>query len=377
MNWQPQPYMEDLPPYQGTTPMSTPASASATPAHAQHPHNPQMHPVDNIMMSDADPTTALFAKCCPKSWSKSHWWCPSYLADWMLLVILGIGLLLEVTLWDPYVRTYQMATLSGGIYSFNDNEFQFPHKEDTFSITATAVVSFLIPIIIFVAYYLVQRFLWKDPRVHDLHHSILGICTALVIGYFAWIPINKSTGSFRPDFWERLNGGDVDEIKRGREAFPSGHTVMAFLGLGFLSFWLSGKLRVFHSSRGNLWRFFLAWICPMTLAVAQAVTRVTDNRHRTVDILGGAVLGTGAAFCAYHLLYPPNYAPDCERPKNRKYGYNDYLLSGVPSYPRPPVGQATYQVPEHPPYMPPHPPAYMSAPPYPYPVDNGPAYYRK
>uniref|UniRef100_A0A7S4D124 Phosphatidic acid phosphatase type 2/haloperoxidase domain-containing protein n=1 Tax=Eutreptiella gymnastica TaxID=73025 RepID=A0A7S4D124_9EUGL len=348
----------------------------STPAGMQHPSmaNSHVRLLDNVVMIDPDPTAALFAKCCPKSWSRSHWWCPSYLADWLLLLILGIALLLEVTLWDPYERTYQMATLSGGAYSFNDNQFQFPHQEDTFSIAVTTIVSFLVPILFFCAYCLLQRFLWKDSAaVHDLHHSLLGICTALVIGYFAWIPINKSVGSFRPDFWERLNGGDVDEIKKGREAFPSGHTLMAFLGLGFLSFWLSGKLRVFQSTRGNVWRFFLAWICPMTLAVAQAITRVTDNRHRTVDILGGAVLGMGAAFCAYHLNYPPNYAPDCDRPKNRKYGFNDYLFSGIPSCTRPPVDEAAYHVPEPPPYVP---PAYMasssgSAPPYNYPEVEG------
>lgn len=37
----------------------------------------------------------------------------------------------------------------------------------------------------------------------------------------------------------------------------------------------------------------------MALAITQAVSRVVDNRHRTVDILGGAVIGTGAAICGY------------------------------------------------------------------------------
>lgn len=252
--------------------------------------------------------------------------------DYLVLAIMGIAPILEATLWNPWEKPYQPSPVVGGTFAYNDNQFQFPMRDDTFPPWATVLLSFVWPIVSFFVFAILGRWAsWREYAIHDLHNAILGISTAWVIGYFAWFPINKTTGSFRPDFYARLQTGDPKIIAEGREAFPSGHTTLAFLGLGFFSLWLCGKFRVFHSTRGNVWRYFLAVICPMSLACAQAVTRVTDFRHHTVDILGGAVLGLFAAVSAYHLFYPPVWAPDCYRPKNRRWAYPYHLMAGAPA----------------------------------------------
>eukprot|EP00668_Euglena_longa_P038352 GGOE01049353.1.p2 GENE.GGOE01049353.1~~GGOE01049353.1.p2 ORF type:complete len:324 (-),score=80.37 GGOE01049353.1:258-1199(-) len=278
-----------------------------------------------------DITDRICGLCTMRRCVRSHWWCPSYIADWVVVAILGIAVIIEITLWKPNVRPYQAATmLATGTFSFNDNEFQFVTKSDTFKEWVTAIISIGLPCLLMLVYFLWRWFgPAKDRSLHDLHHFLLGMATSVAVAYFAWIPVNRVCGSFRPDFWYRLQTGDADTIEQGRESFPSGHTLAAFVGLGFFMHWLSGKLFVFHSSGGHLWRFVLAVMCPMALAITQAVSRVTDNRHRTVDILGGAVIGMGSAICGYHLNYPPMWAPDCNLPKNRRQPYLRQLLAGI------------------------------------------------
>eukprot|EP00667_Euglena_gracilis_P011732 EG_transcript_11998 len=280
--------------------------------------------------------TACLGRCCGCTCAaQSAWWCPSYVADWLLLAVFGAAILVMMLLWEPTERPYQAATRqSDGQFAFNDNEFQFALRADTFAEWVTGTISVAAPCAIALLYHVVRRFgPSRDKSMHDLHHFGLGMATTVVLAYFAWVPINRVVGAFRPDLWARLQTGDPALIRDGRKSFPSGHTLVAFGGLGFFAHWLSGKLRTFHPARGNLWRLALGMLCPMALAVAQAVSRVTDNRHRTVDIIGGCLLGTGAALLGYHLHYPPLHAPDCDRPRNRKAGLRPYLLGRAATTP--------------------------------------------
>jgi diacylglycerol diphosphate phosphatase/phosphatidate phosphatase len=283
-----------------------------------------------------DCTDRLLGKCMTQSSAKSSWWRPSYFVDWAIVAVVAIGDIIEIALWDPNVNPYQAAVQStNGTFSFNDNQFQFPFETETFKPWVNALISIGIPVALAICYHLFLRFgPSKDRSLHDIHHFLLGMATTVALAYFAWIPTNRLCGQFRPDFWYRLQTGDSGTITDGRESFPSGHALCAFLGLGFFMLWMCGKLFVFHSGGGHMWRFFLAVMCPMALAIAQAVSRVTNHLHHPVDILGGAILGMGAAICAYHLNYPPAWAPDCHRPKNRKFSYFTYAMSGVPPAPQ-------------------------------------------
>eukprot|EP00667_Euglena_gracilis_P011518 EG_transcript_11764 len=325
------PYVSDTPPLYPTPtadrsppPMTKPAS----------PAPPATLPGVDLELASPKPdfTDRLCGLCSLRRCVRSHWWCPSYIADWIIVCVLGVAVIIEITLWDPNIRSYQAAVLlTPGQFSFNDNEFQFPMKADTFKEWVTGLISIGLPCMLVVVYFLWRRFgPTKERSWHDLHHFLLGMATAVAVAYFTWIPINRVCGGFRPDFWSRLQTGDSDLIKQGRESFPSGHTLAAFTGLGFYMHWLCGKLFVFHSAGGHLWRFVLAVMCPMALAITQAVSRVVDNRHRTVDILGGAVIGTGAAICGYHLNYPPVWASDCNLPKNRRNPYLRHMMAGIP-----------------------------------------------
>jgi diacylglycerol diphosphate phosphatase/phosphatidate phosphatase len=62
------------------------------------------------------------------------------------------------------------------------------------------------------------------------------------------------TGSVDPTFglsnWTICTQANEAILRDGFRSFPSGHSSMSFAGLGFLSFYLAGKLHLFDS-RGH------------------------------------------------------------------------------------------------------------------------------
>lgn len=107
--------------------------------------------------------------------------------------------------------------------------------------------------------------------------------------------------------------GDPSEIQEGRKSFPSGHSSTAFAGLGFLSFYLSGKLRAFTGT-AYMWKF-VAVVAPLILALLIALSRISDYMHNWWDVLIGGSLGLIVALICYRLLYPPISSARCGVPQ--------------------------------------------------------------
>jgi len=73
-------------------------------------------------------------------------------------------------------------------------------------------------------------------------------------------------------------------------------------GLGYLAFYLAGKLALFDGS-GHFWKQAL-FFAPFTGAALVAISRVTDYRHHWQDVLFGAGLGLFFAYFFYRQYYP-------------------------------------------------------------------------
>ncbi len=74
---------------------------------------------------------------------------------------------------------------------------------------------------------------------------------------------------------------------------------MSASGLGFLSFWLLGQMRVFVGTGApRMWSFFLAMV-PFLAAIVVGVTRITDYWHNVSDVCFGLLLGYGIALVCY------------------------------------------------------------------------------
>ena len=95
-------------------------------------------------------------------------------------------------------------------------------------------------------------------------------------------------------------------------SFPSGHTSFAFASgtwCALYSYYWFGKIstnmnigRPAINFPGNSFRisFLFLWFLP---AICIAITRTTDYRHHTGDVLGGAALGTVITFFTFIQYY--------------------------------------------------------------------------
>jgi len=163
----------------------------------------------------------------------------------------------------------------------------------------------------------------------DCHHSTLGLLLGIsTTGAFTQI-VKITVGRPRPDFIDRcqpIPGAkdanpfglvtaaictqkDTSMLKDGFRSFFSGHSSLSFAGLGFLSWYLAGKLHLFNR-RGDIFR---AWIffAPLAGALLIAISRTMDYRHHWNDVAAGSLVGLALSFFAYRQYFHPLSAPDC------------------------------------------------------------------
>ncbi|OBZ75896.1 putative diacylglycerol pyrophosphate phosphatase 1 [Grifola frondosa] len=91
-------------------------------------------------------------------------------------------------------------------------------------------------------------------------------------------------------------------MRDGWRSFPSGHASLSFAGLGFLSFYLAGKLHLFDQ-RGHTPKAWLA-VAPLSGAALVAISRTMDYRHHWHDVLAGSLLGLVVSYFSYRQFYP-------------------------------------------------------------------------
>ncbi|KAL4253149.1 PA-phosphatase related phosphoesterase family protein [Abortiporus biennis] len=185
----------------------------------------------------------------------------------------------------------------------------------------------------------------------DLHASTLGLILSLsltgAITQFSKITVGRP----RPDLIDRCqpiaSAADaavglstvhictqIDQsiLRDGWRSFPSGHSSLSFAGLGFLSFYLAGKVHLFDR-RGHARKAWLAF-APLSGAALVAISRTMDYRHHWQDVLVGSLLGLSIAYFTYRQYYPSLASPQCEKPHSPPYKEDGESL--LPIHQRPP-----------------------------------------
>ncbi|KAE8648799.1 hypothetical protein Csa_009237 [Cucumis sativus] len=82
----------------------------------------------------------------------------------------------------------------------------------------------------------------------------------------------------------------------------------SFAGLGFLAWYLSGKIRAFDQ-RGHVAKLCIVFL-PLLIAALVGISRVDDYWHHWQDVFAGGLLGlTIASFC-YLQFFPAPYHID-------------------------------------------------------------------
>ncbi|KAK6119969.1 hypothetical protein DH2020_046296 [Rehmannia glutinosa] len=231
-----------------------------------------------------------------------------HMHDWLILMLLVvIEIVLNVI--EPFHRFVGEDMMT---------DLKYPLKDNTIPFWAVPIIGIILPFTVIIVFYFIR----KD--VYDLHHAMLGLLFSVLITGVLTDAIKDAVGRPRPDFFWRCfpDGkgvfhnvtGDVQctglrsVIREGHKSFPSGHTSWSFAGLGFLAWYLSGKIRVFDH-RGHVAKLCIMFV-PLLLAALVGVSRVDDYWHHWQDVFAGGLLGlTVASFC-YLQFFPPPYDVD-------------------------------------------------------------------
>ncbi|KAK3130816.1 hypothetical protein QOZ80_6BG0498390 [Eleusine coracana subsp. coracana] len=226
-----------------------------------------------------------------------------HLSDWVVLVLLVVidGVL---NLIEPFHRFVGEDMIPG---------LRYPLKDNTVPVWAVPVVAVVGPMLIIVGIYMKRR------NVYDLHHAILGLLFSVLITAVLTDAIKDGVGRPRPNFFWRcfpdgvpnyhnvtgavICHGDKAVIKEGYKSFPSGHTSWSFAGLGFLSWYLAGKIMAFDR-RGHVAKLCIVAL-PLLLAAMVAVSRVDDYWHHWQDVFNAGAIGLVVSSFCYLQFFPP------------------------------------------------------------------------
>ncbi|CAL9052124.1 unnamed protein product [Musa banksii] len=181
------------------------------------------------------------------------------------------------------------------------------------------LIAILLPFAIIIGIY------FKRRNVYDLHNAILaGLLFSVLITGVITDAIKDAVGRPRPDFFWRCfpDGNDIYNnvttevichgekgiIKEGHKSFPSGHSSWSFAGLGFLAWYLAGKIQAFDR-RGHVAKLCIVFL-PLLCASLVAISRVDDYWHHWQDVFAGGFLGLVVSSFCYLQFFPPPYHLD-------------------------------------------------------------------
>ncbi|KAG8158667.1 hypothetical protein KVR01_011789 [Diaporthe batatas] len=305
--------------------------------------------------------------------SLARFWTRSYAPDYVGFALLLVAYALIALLVEPFHR----------LFYINDLAISFPHAErERVPVTLNIVYAAAVPL----AAILLTNALSGAPR-HKHHVAVLGLAIALILTSFLTDTVKNTVGRPRPDLVARckpapgtpentLVGVEVCTEARhhvlhdGWRSFPSGHSSFSFAGLGYLSLFLAGQVRLFvvggagggsrkngsngrvRSStvgadggdddneravyaRGDLVRALLC-LGPLLGAAMIAISRCQDYRHDVYDVCTGALLGYVVAYWSYRRYWPHLSSRRCHEPYPDPAGDDggDGRGGGLPLYGR-------------------------------------------
>ncbi|EOO00375.1 putative pap2 superfamily protein [Phaeoacremonium minimum UCRPA7] len=267
--------------------------------------------------------------------SAARLWTGSYAPDYVGFLALLVAYILMEFFLEPFHR----------MFFINDLAISFPHAEhERVPVAMEFVYSLFVPLAIIIIA-LIRR-----PSLHKYHVTILGFAIALILTSFLTDFVKNAVGRPRPDLVDRCKpapGTSRDVLVTievctetrhhvlhdGWRSFPSGHSSFAFAGLGYLSLFLAGQLRLFVLgggrgeqadgkaiyARGDLGRALICLV-PLIGAAMIAISRCQDYRHDVYDVCTGALLGWVVAYWNYRRYWPKLSSSHCDEPYPGPHG---------------------------------------------------------
>jgi diacylglycerol diphosphate phosphatase / phosphatidate phosphatase len=209
------------------------------------------------------------------------------------------------------------------------------------------IYAVLIPLIFLILYNTATQ-----ASSHKHHVAILGLAISMALTVCLTDIIKNTVGRPRPDLLSRCipkpdtphdalvsievcTQTDHHRLHDGWRSFPSGHSSFSFAGLGYLSLFLAGQMRIFahgagvsvgdHTEklvRGDLVRS-LVCLGPLLGALMIAISRCQDYRHDVYDVCIGALLGWTITYWSYRRYWPRLSSSRCDEPYAGPPGADD------------------------------------------------------
>lgn len=246
----------------------------------------------------------------------------SYAPDWIISGVLW-GIFWVI---DKHISGFKRH------FSLSDVSLRYPYAvHQRVGTTALEFISFGIPLVTQCLVNLLTVRSWWD-----LHHSTLGLSLSLSMTRTITLLVKVTVGRPRPDLISRcqpatgsgdpllgLSTADICTqtvsaiLEDGWRSFPSGHSSLSFAGLGFLAFYLAGKLHLFDT-RGYIIKAWM-FIAPLVAATLVAISRTMDYRHHWQDVVTGSALGLLLAYFSYRQYYPHLASANAHQPYTTRF----------------------------------------------------------
>ncbi|KIW93582.1 uncharacterized protein Z519_06187 [Cladophialophora bantiana CBS 173.52] len=235
-----------------------------------------------------------------------------------ILIVVGIAGVIWILPARPPLL-FPLLTPDGATY----NPFiGYPYVTPILSSLLTGLLCGFIPLaVILVSQVFIRSFA-------DFSSATLGLLYSLVTGTCFQVVLKKSIGGLRPHFLsvcrpvvpEGLVGsgyngimyrvedvctGNSKDITNALQSFPSGHSEIAFAGLGYLSIYLFAHLHIGDVSemrKRGFWRMILV-LMPILFATYISSTLVLGYHHHAHDCLFGASIGCVTAVLGYRIAF--------------------------------------------------------------------------
>ncbi|KJA27493.1 hypothetical protein HYPSUDRAFT_35407 [Hypholoma sublateritium FD-334 SS-4] len=240
----------------------------------------------------------------------------SYAPDWAITIILAV-IFFSLNEVHGYRRLFSLA----------DTSLLHPYTiHERVPDVALYFICFVAPLLIMPAVnFITVRSWW------DFHTGSLGLVLSLALTGAMTQIVKITVGRPRPDIidrcqppsdavdpqfgltsWTICTQTDFGIMNDGFRSFFSGHSSLSFAGMGFLAYYLAGKVHLFDR-RGHTGKAWLA-LSPFMAASLVAISRTMDYRHHWQDVLVGSIVGTVFSYFGYRQYYPPLSSPLCHRP---------------------------------------------------------------
>jgi len=257
-----------------------------------------------------------------EGWKKSYVFTELSKINWLVYVVTVILVIVGISfrkLLLPRVRPFYV----------NDATLWNTFFEDTIPEFMLLVYGILIMAVILLVEYFFSKG-YRNERYWVMLRLFLSFAVCIAISFFFTECMKLLTGELRPDFGDRClgsssippgsyastviadNNGCSDtglNVNQGRKSFVSGHASIGFAVCIFSLLYFLDRSQV--AARRNLLLLqqilFLILFIPIALSIYICITRVTDNKHATTDVVGGAALGALITFVIYSFDFPRTY----------------------------------------------------------------------